>query len=52
MTVYDKPTCTKCREMDRFLSENGMAFAKINYYIEPLGKKKLAELIRKMGMNL
>jgi arsenate reductase (glutaredoxin) len=51
LTVYEKPTCTKCREMDRFLRENGVPFDKINYYIEPLSKEKLTELIHKMGIH-
>src|SRR5262252_4376280 len=48
ITVYEKPTCTKCREMDRYLRESGVDFSKVNYYIEPLSEKKLRELIRKM----
>jgi len=51
ITVYEKPTCTKCREMDRFLRESGVDFSKINYYIEPLSEKKLRELIKKMGIK-
>ncbi len=50
ITVYEKPTCTKCREMDRFLRESNVDFSKINYYIEPLSEKKLRELIKKMGI--
>jgi arsenate reductase len=49
--VYEKPTCTKCREMDRFLRESSVDFSKINYYLEPLSEKKLRELIKKMGMK-
>jgi len=37
--------------MDRFLRENGVPFDKINYYIEPLSKEKLTELIHKMGIH-
>ena len=51
ITVYEKPTCTKCREMDRFLRESGVDFSKINYYLEPLSEKKLRELIEKMGIK-
>ena len=51
LTVYEKPTCTKCREMDRFLRESGVPFEKVNYYVEPLSKEKLTELIRKMGIK-
>jgi arsenate reductase (glutaredoxin) len=51
ITVYEKPTCTKCREMDRLLRESKIDFTKINYYIEPLSKEKLTELIRKMNIK-
>jgi arsenate reductase len=50
ITVYEKPTCTKCREMDKLLREIGVDFDKVNYYLEPLSKSKLTELIRKMGI--
>jgi arsenate reductase len=50
ITVYEKPTCTKCREMDRFLRESGIDFSKVNYYLEPLSEKKLRELIKKMDI--
>jgi len=51
ITVYEKPTCTKCREMDKFLREKAVDFSKVNYYIEPLTKKKLTELVRKMNIS-
>ena len=51
ITVYEKPTCTKCREMDRFLREGSVDFSKINYYLEPLSEQKLRELIKKMGIK-
>ena len=51
ITVYEKPTCTKCRETDRFLRESAVDFAKINYYLEPLSEKKLRELVKKMGIK-
>lgn len=50
ITVYEKPTCTKCREVDRLLRESGVAFEKVNYYIAPLDEKKLRELLRKMKL--
>lgn len=37
--------------MDRLLRESGVDFEKVNYYIQPLTKKKLAELIRKMSIS-
>ena len=51
ITVYEKPTCTKCREMARFLCDSSVDFSKINYYLEPLSEKKLRELIKKMGIS-
>ena len=37
--------------MDRLLRESGVDFEKVNYYIEPLSKKQLRELIRKMKIT-
>ena len=37
--------------MDKLLRESGVPFEKVNYYIEPLSKKKLTELVRKLGMK-
>ena len=51
ITVYEKPTCTKCREMNRFLTDNGVDFSKVDYYIEPLSKEKLEELLAKMKLT-
>lgn len=51
ITVYEKPTCTKCREMNRFLVDNGVDFSKVNYYIEPLTQEKLKELLGKMKLT-
>ena len=37
--------------MDRLLRESGVDFEKVNYYIEPLTKKKLTELIGKINIS-
>lgn len=37
--------------MDKLLRESGIPFEKVNYYNEPLTKKKLTELIRKMNIK-
>ena len=37
--------------MDKLLRESGAAFEKVNYYIKPLGEKKLRELLKKMGIE-
>ena len=51
ITVYEKPTCSKCREVNRLLRESGVDFEKINYYIEPLSEEKLRELLAKMKLS-
>lgn len=51
ITVYEKPTCTKCREMNKFLVEQGVDFAKVNYYIDPLSEDQLRGLLKKMGIQ-
>lgn len=51
ITVYEKPTCTKCREVDRLLRESGVEFERVNYYVEPLTETKLRELIAKMNIS-
>lgn len=37
--------------MDKLLRESGVPFDKVNYYVEPLSRKKLTELVRKLGMK-
>ncbi len=37
--------------MDKLLRESGIAYDKVNYYIKPLSRKKLTELLRKMNMK-
>lgn len=51
ITVYEKPTCSKCREVNKILTARGVDFDKVNYYIEPLSASKLKELLNKMGIG-
>ena len=37
--------------MDKLLRESGIPFEKVNYYIQPLTRKKLTELLRKMNLK-
>ncbi|BDQ03424.1 MAG: arsenate reductase [Ignavibacterium sp.] len=51
ITIYEKPTCTTCRKVSKALTEAGIDFEKVNYYIEPFSKKKLYEILKKMNMK-
>ena len=37
--------------MDKLLRESGVSFEKVNYYTQPLTRKKLTELIGKMKLK-
>lgn len=51
ITVYQKPTCTTCRQVYAALKEAGVDFNAVNYYLEPISKAKLKELVKKMGIS-
>src|SRR6266404_6693481 len=51
ITVYEKPTCTTCRNLSKLFLENGIGYDKVNYFIEPFTEKKLASLLKKTGMR-
>jgi len=51
IVVYQKPTCTTCRQVYNALKESGVDFDAVDYYTDPIPKTKLKELLRKMGMN-
>ena len=51
IVIYQKPTCTTCRQVHAALKESGVDFAAINYYVDPIPKKTLLDLLRKMKMS-
>ncbi len=51
ITVYQKPTCTTCRQVYAVLKESGVDFESVNYYVDPISKAKLKELLKKMGIT-
>ncbi len=51
ITVYEKPTCTTCRNLTKLFLENGVDWKKVNYFIEPFTEKKLAALLKKTGLR-
>lgn len=48
IVIYQKPTCTTCRQVHAALVEAGVDFDAVDYYTDPLPKAKLQELLRKM----
>lgn len=51
VVVYQKPTCTTCREVHKALVESGVDFETVNYFVEPIPREKLVELLDKMGIG-
>ena len=48
ITIYQKPTCTTCRQVHTALRDAGVDFDAVDYYTDPIPKTKLRELLRKM----
>lgn len=51
IVVYQKPTCTTCRQVYAALKAAGVDFAAVDYYTDPIPKAKLKDLLRKMGLR-
>jgi arsenate reductase (glutaredoxin) len=51
ITVYQKPTCSKCRETLHLLRERGVEFEAINYYEAPITAEELGRLLKKMRVT-
>jgi arsenate reductase len=49
--IYQKPTCSKCRETLGILRECGVEFESVNYYETPLSVEELRGLISKLGVS-
>lgn len=50
ITLYQKPTCTTCRQVFQVLKDSRVDFDSVNYYTDPLSKAKLKDLLAKMGI--
>ena len=49
LTVYEKPTCTTCKNLVTVLTERGVDFERVNYHVDPLPEEKIRELVEKTG---
>lgn len=51
ITIYEKPTCSKCRVAIELVNTEGIPYRTVRYHDTPLTHEKLAELIRKIGIQ-
>ena len=50
IVIYQKPTCTTCRQVHAMLKDSGVDFNTVDYYVDPIPKPRLLELLKKMQM--
>ena len=51
ITVYEKPTCTTCRNLSTLLTERGIDFDTVEYHVEGLSEPEIRELLGKAGIG-
>jgi len=49
--IYQKPTCSTCRETVKLVQESGQPFTAINYYEQLFSKEQLKRLLKKAGLT-
>lgn len=49
LVVYEKPTCSTCRNLRALLGERGVEFESIDYHVTGIEEGELRELLRKLG---
>ncbi len=51
ITIYQKPTCTTCRQTVQMLKESGTPFTAVNYYEQTFTKDQLKKILKKAGLS-
>jgi arsenate reductase len=49
--IYQKPTCSTCRQAVQLLHASGQPFTLVNYYKQRFTKTQLKQLLRKAGLS-
>ena len=49
LMVYEKRTCTTCKNLALLLEERGIDFDRVDYHVEPLSESEIRELVGKTG---
>jgi arsenate reductase (glutaredoxin) len=51
ITIYQKPTCSTCRQAVQLLKESGRPFTAINYYEQRFTASQLKTLLKKAKLS-
>jgi arsenate reductase len=49
LLVYEKRTCTTCKNLAALLEQRGIDFDRVDFHVEPLSADEIRELVRKTG---
>jgi arsenate reductase len=50
-TIYEKNSCSKCREMYDLLTERGVDFERVDYHVEGIDQATIRSLLAKAGIG-
>lgn len=51
ITIYQKPTCSTCRQALGLIKESGIPYTAVNYYETAFTKSRLKALLKKAGLS-
>jgi arsenate reductase (glutaredoxin) len=51
VTIYQKPTCSTCRQAVQLIQESGKPFTAVNYYEKPFTKVQLKSLLKRARLS-
>jgi len=51
LTVYEKNTCSKCRELHELLTARGIEADRVQYHVEGIGEATIRGLLAKAGLS-
>lgn len=49
--IYQKPTCSTCREVVKLVQASGQPYTAVNYYEQPFTKSQLKGLLKRAGLR-
>jgi arsenate reductase len=47
LLVYEKRTCTTCKNLAALLGRRGVDFERVDFHVEPLSEPEIRELVKK-----
>jgi arsenate reductase (glutaredoxin) len=51
VTVYEKRTCTTCRQVADLLRSRGIEYDEVQYHVEGISQQRIRELLAMAGMH-